>query len=255
MERAFYSVALLCLFYYGVILFYTKNKKATFSSFWLWMGVAQIALGLLAEKLPTWAIVIVQILSAVLLLAFLAVVMIIVSGMLVMPVKKLPVILVLGACIRGKQITGSLKRRLDKALLYLHDNPETLVIVSGGKGKGEEVTEAFAMQEYLLENGLPDERIVMEDRSRTTKENLLFSKELLKREEEKIGIVTNNFHLYRSLKLAKAVGYRKVYGISASCDPVLFFNYLVREFFAVLWMYVEFARESRVQSKKVEIDK
>ncbi len=251
MECAFYSIALLCLFYYVVILCYTKNKRATFAWFWLTSAVVQMLLGILAGMMPKWGIFLLQIVFALLLLMFLVVEIVILSGMLTMPAKKLPVIIVLGACIRGTHITGSLKRRLDKALLYLHDNPETVAIVSGGQGRGEEVTEAAAMREYLLENGLPDERIIMEDRSKTTKENLEFSKKLLKRGEDKIGIVTNNFHIYRAMRIAKAAGYKKVYGITAGCDPVLFLNYMVREFFAVVWLYIEFARKSR----KEQIDK
>lgn len=251
MERAFYSMALLCIFYYMVILCYTKNKRATFSLFWLIFGLLQILLGFLAGKMPEWGLQILQIVSGLLFIVFLAVESIILSGMLTMPSKRLPVIIVLGACIRGTKITGSLKRRLDKALLYLHDNPETIVIVSGGQGRGEDVTEAFAMRQYLLECGVPNARITMEDRSRTTEENLKFSKELLKRGENKIGIVTNNFHIYRAIKLAKAEGYKKVYGITAGCDPVLFFNYMIREFFAVLWLSIQLARKS----KKEQIDK
>lgn len=251
MRQAFFSAAILCILYYIVILCYTKNKKATFAWFWLMLGILQMLLGIVAPSMPKGAIVVLQLLFGVFLLLFFAVEIVILSGMLTMPLKELPVIIVLGACIRGVKITGSLKRRLDKAIVYLHDNPETMVIVSGGKGRGEDVTEALAMRRYLMECEVPEERIVMEDKSRTTEENLKFSKELLKRGEKKVGIVTNNFHIYRAVKLAKSIGYKKVYGITAGCDPILFLNYMVREFFAVLWLYIKLARKSR----KEQIDK
>lgn len=251
MKSAFYSMALLCILYYAVILWYTKNRRATFAWFWLTLGLLQILFGIIVGKMPGWAVIGIQIFLGILLIIFLAVEMIILSGMLAIPTRNLPVIIVLGACIRGTVITGSLKRRLDKAVLYLHDNPETRVIVSGGQGRGEEVTEASAMREYLISCDVPDERIVMEDRSKTTKENLEFSKKFLKRGEKKVGIVTNNFHIYRAVKLAKATGYKKVYGITAGCDPVLFFNYMVREFFAVILLYMKLAGKS----KKEQIDK
>lgn len=251
MERAFYSMAALCILYYLVILWYTKNRRATFSWFWLAFATLQIFLGGVIGKMPEWAITGIQVFLGIFLIIFLAVEIIILSGMLTMPEGDLPVIIVLGACVRGTSITGSLKRRLDKAVIYLRDNPGTMVIVSGGKGRGEDVTEASAMREYLIDREVPAERIVMEEKLKTTKENLEFSKELSKRGEKKVGIVTNNFHIYRAVKLAKTVGYKKVYGITAGCDPVLFFNYMVREFFAVLRVYVE----SVGKSKKEQIDK
>lgn len=251
MRQAFFSAAVLCILYYVGILCYTKNKKATFAWFWLMLGIVQFIFGIVIPHMPRGLIFALQILFGIFLIVFLAVEIVILSGMLTMPVKGLPVIIVLGACIRGERITGSLKRRLDKAILYLHDNPETIAIVSGGKGRGEDVTEAFAMRRYLLECEVPEERIVMEDKSRTTEENLKFSRELLKRGEKKVGIVTNNFHIYRAIKLAKANGYEKVYGITAGCDPVLFFNYMVREFFAVLGFYLKVVRKSH----KEQIDK
>lgn len=251
MERAFYSMAVLCILYYIVILWYTKSRRATFSWFWITLGLVQLLLGFLVGKMSECVVTTIQIFSGVLLIIFLAVEMVILSGMLTMSEGKLSVIIVLGACIRGTVITGSLKRRLDKAVSYLRDNPETRVIVSGGQGKGEDVTEASAMRGYLINCGIPSDRIVIEDQSRTTKENLEFSKKFLKRGEKKVGIVTNNFHIYRAVKLAKAAGYKKVYGITAGCDPILFINYMVREFFAVIWLYIK----SFGKSKKEQIDK
>lgn len=84
-------------------------------------------------------------------------------------------LIVLGAQVDGKRITNSLQRRLDRAVKYLEEHPDTMVIVSGGRGKGEEIAEAEAMEGYLLEKGIEGMRIRKEDRSRTTKENLIFS--------------------------------------------------------------------------------
>lgn len=251
MQTAFYSVGILCVLYYAAIIAYTKNWKATFSKFWLIFGGVQFVIGAGIDKLPQWTIAIIQITVGVLFLAFLAIEIIILSGMLVMPKKKLPVIIVLGACIRGEQITGALKKRLDKALEYLKENPETLVIVSGGKGRGEDTTEASAMRKYLLQCGVEEERIIMEETSHSTKENLENSSEYLKNNKEMVGIVTNNFHMYRAMKMAKYIGYKNARGITASSDMILFLNYMVREFFAVLYMYIRFGRKT----KKEQIDK
>lgn len=251
MSTAFYCIGILCIAYYALIVYHTKNPKATFSRFWIGFGVLQFPVGFGVSKLPDWGIIVIQITVSVVFLIFMAVEVIILSGMLALPKKKLPVIIVLGACIHGSRISGALKRRLDKALAYLNENPETIAIVSGGKGRGEDTTEAFAMRRYLLQCGVEDERIIMEEDSHSTWENLENSILYLKNNKEPVGIVTNHFHMYRAMKLAKYAGYEKARGITASSDMVLFFNYMVREFFAVLHMHITFGRKTR----KEQIDK
>ena len=106
-------------------------------------------------------------------------------------------LIVLGAQVSGRRITDSLKRRLDRAREYLVQNEETLVIVSGGRGKGEDLSEAEAMASYLMENGIAKERISQEDQSRTTKENLLFSAALIKGLCPIISICIERFSMRR----------------------------------------------------------
>lgn len=142
-------------------------------------------------------------------------------------------IIVLGAQVRGTKITNSLKRRLDAALEYLDRYPLAKVIVSGGQGKGEDISEARAMAQYLEENGVEKERIFLEDRSTSTRENLRFSAEFTDIRQKKNGIVTNDFHIYRASLIARQEGYEKICLIPASSNPVFQINYLVREFFAV----------------------
>ncbi len=108
-------------------------------------------------------------------------------------------IIVLGAQVRGRKITDSLKRRLDCASEYLKEHPDVHVIVSGGQGKDEEVTEAYAMARYLECEGLDRRRIVQEDVSVNTLENLKFSRNLIADVDTPVGIVSNNFHVYRGV--------------------------------------------------------
>lgn len=147
---------------------------------------------------------------------------------------KAAYVIVLGAQVRGTRITGSLMRRLDSACHYLKLHPETKVIVSGGQGKGEDISEAEAMAEELKRRGIARERIIEEDRSTSTEENLRFSADFIGDMTEPVMLVTNNFHICRALMLGKKVGYTCLYGIAATSNPVLFLNYMVREFFAVL---------------------
>lgn len=170
---------------------------------------------------------------------FLAVEFFIVRAMRPGRKKNCRYLIVLGAQVRGERITDSLKRRLDAALLYHQVCASVKIIVSGGQGKGEDVSEAYAMAQYLREHGVKDEQIMLEDQSRTTRENLRFSKAYLEELKTPVGIVTNNFHLFRALLIGRSEGYENLTGIAAGCNRILFLNYMVREFFAAVWLWIQ----------------
>ncbi len=161
----------------------------------------------------------------------------VVSVMTVKPQNNLDYVIVLGAQVRGTRITNSLRKRLEAAKEYLDENPDTIAVVSGGKGPGEDLSEAQCMYNYLIENGINPERIIMEDKSTSTEENIEFSMNIIESnfegESPSIGVVTNNFHIYRAVKICEKKGY-EVSGIPAESDRILFVNYMVREFFAIV---------------------
>ena len=107
-----------------------------------------------------------------------------------------------------------------------------MVVVSGGRGPGEDISEADAMEQYLIEQGVAENRIRKEDQSVSTRENLSFSRRFIDPKHETVGIVTNNFHSYRAKLLAEQEGYAHVFSVSASSNYVFQINYLVREFFS-----------------------
>lgn len=143
---------------------------------------------------------------------FLTILGLILSKMNVKNVNNLDYIIVLGAQVKDDKPSIVLKYRLDKAVSYLKENENTFVIASGGKGNNEKYTEASIMKKYLIENGINEERIITEDKSHTTKENLINSKKLTGNNKS-IGIVTNNFHMYRALLIGKK------YGVNANGLP------------------------------------
>jgi uncharacterized SAM-binding protein YcdF (DUF218 family) len=118
-------------------------------------------------------------------------------------------VIVLGAGLRGDKITYPLAYRLDRAVEYLNVNQKALAVVSGGKGSGETVTEAYAMKKYITERGIDPLRIITEEKSTSTSENLRFSKEIL---DKTLGsgytcaVITNRFHVLRASLMAKKVG-------------------------------------------------
>lgn len=97
------------------------------------------------------------------------------------------------------------------------------------QGANEPFSEAEGMAEYLLDEGIEKDRILLEDRSTNTVENIQNSRELLEKSYKNVGIVTNNFHMYRAVQLAKAHGLREVYGIAADSNAVYLPNNVLRE--------------------------
>lgn len=234
------AFSILCLVYYILLCIGLRKWDSTFSRFWLLCAAAGfICWYLCKDTAGTWFWIPAAVLAAVFLLTEAR----IIRGMF--PDQQCGgqkadcrYLIVLGAQVDGRRITDSLRRRLDRALEYLREYPETAVIVSGGMGKGEEIPEARVMGEYLAEHGIEEDRIFREDRSRTTKENLEFSRAYIEDQGARVGIVSNNFHLYRAVCYAKRQGYLRPCPVAADCHPLLFPNYLVREFFAVWKMWI-----------------
>lgn len=240
MESGFFALALLSILYYVCIAYYTKRFNSTFSRFWIVSGIFYVILGFWVKFSSDFVQQCILLCIGIVWLTFFVVELLVLCAMVSVPQEKADYIIILGAQIRGKTITGSLRRRLDKGIQYLQKNPDTKCIVSGGKGKYEEISEAEAMAEYMIEHEIAPVRIRKEAKSTTTCENLLFSRMFIKNiEKDKIGIVSNNFHIYRALHMAKHIGYKNVFALPASSDIVLFPNYMVREFFAFFIMFRE----------------
>lgn len=126
------------------------------------------------------------------------------------------VLIVLGCAVRKGRPTLTLRNRLDTALAYLEQSPHTTVIVSGGKGPDEAVSEAQAMADYLIAHGFPRERIILEDQSTSTYENFWFCKDILSARfpaDASVAFVTTDFHVYRSRRVAA------MHGITADGIP------------------------------------
>ncbi len=154
--------------------------------------------------------------------------------------EKANVIVVLGCQVKGERPSRMLRRRLDAAITAMNDNPDTLCIVSGGKGDDEKISEALAMKNYLLEKGMDSDRIIMEDKSTSTYENIQDSLKIL----DELGmshdmtIVTDGFHQYRASLIAKAQGVENVTAYSAYTEPRYLFTYWVREWLGLTHFFM-----------------
>lgn len=155
--------------------------------------------------------------------------------------EKPDYLLVLGAGLRGSKISTSLLYRLETAVEYNKLYPDVKIIVSGGQGPDEDISEAKAMKNYLVNQGIDENLIISEDKSTNTYENFLFTKRLLENETGKedftVTVISNNFHMYRAKFLGKHVGF-KCLGYPAPSHVASSFIFYTREFFGVIKAYI-----------------
>lgn len=257
----FCSSALFCLIYYVIIICYS-GIGTSFSAIWLViagvMGFAALFYRFYLShrhRIPLWVPVsLVTVLGA--FAAVFAVVEILIGvGMLRATRQSMDYVIVLGAQVRGTELSSSLERRLERVLSYADQSSNTVFVLSGGQGKGEEISEARAMYEYLHYNGVPDSQLLLEQASTNTVENIRNSARIIESQEAwkaiighqylsdaykeradqiQIGVLTSNFHVYRARAIARKQGLSNVHGIAAGSDPVLFLHLCVREGFAIL---------------------
>lgn len=225
------GLGIVCLLYYGWLFVISMD----FAVVWLGFGILAVLGGLFGKNvwhhLPGAARAVCVLLFAAGVLIFALVECQIFRYLWKEPDTELSVVVVLGAQVRGTRPSRALERRLEKAETFLKAHPDTLAVLSGGQGEGEDMTEAQCMADWLTEHGIASDRLILEERSTSTEENLKFSVAFLDTTKP-VGILTSNFHVYRALCLAKKQGYTQAYGIPARSDARYQIHYLVREFFA-----------------------
>lgn len=235
-------LTIISLGYYVCAATYA-GLNSTFLWFWLFLAIICIVVIVLLvlNKKNGWIHNIPKIIKFVASIVFIIGIVLFVTleGMIISKMnvrgdKNASYIIVLGAQVRGEKVTKSLAKRLDAAYDYLNDNKETIVICSGGKGAGEDISEALAMKRYLIDKGIDEDRIITEDKSKNTYENLKYSLDIIGDASSKVVVVTSNFHIYRALHLAKYVGFDKVSGLAGKSDNKLLPNYMIRESLALL---------------------
>ena len=175
---------------------------------------------------------------AVCLLLAVSAVRIAAAGYKKAPDPATPVI-VLGCKVKGTRPSRILQERLDAADAYLSTHSEAFCVLSGGQGADEEISEASCMYAYLREKGIEENRLILEDRSTSTAENMAFSRQIFEARGmgEKAVIITSEFHEYRARMLAEACGFT-TYAYGASTDLLYFPTYFLREVLGVSYYTV-----------------
>lgn len=255
------GLAVLCVAYFIVIVVYA-GIGTSFAFIWLFFAALLLFLvygrwyySRNTDRIPRWVpvSVVTTCVAGVVILAVLCVLVFL--GAASSDKQNLDYVIVLGARVKEHTVSNSLKMRLDKAMEYVEYNPDTVLVLSGGRGPGESVSEAEAMRQYLEYNGVRPEQLLIEDQSVSTVENIAYSKIIIQEHRNKdkkelvplsrrttsvpyaiapdkpleIGVLTSNFHIYRARLTAEKWGIDNVYGISADSDPVLFIHLCVRE--------------------------
>ncbi len=192
-----------------------------------------------AHPFPDWMLRAIRVIVLLWVVLFLFVEYFIVSSAVKKPEDGLDAIIVLGARVNEDGPSGSLRERIDAAADYLRRNPDAVAVASGGQGDDEPMSEAQCIYEQLVARGIAPERILLEDRSTSTKENLTWSLEALDGRAARIGLVTNDFHIFRAVCIGRACCGVELSPIPARSTWSGFVHYAMREFFALCLQYTK----------------
>ena len=155
------------------------------------------------------------------------------------PAAEADTVIVLGCKVDRNGPSRMLRERLDAAYDYLQENTDAIVIVTGGQGSDEPEPEGTAMQKYLVNKGIDAGRIYVEDKSESTRENLINAESIMQenRLSAPVLIVTNEFHVLRARMIANSLSI-EASTLPAPTDLFFFGAYYIRELYGVLYQIV-----------------
>lgn len=217
---------------YGIALLFITNFSAG-TAFVILLGAAIILLGAV-KKMRKWIRITLIVLISYALLATLFVT---VYGKTDNVTYDEDAIIVLGAAVHGEKVGSSLAARLDRAVEYHRQNPDALIVVSGGRGAQEDITEALAMERYLLERGVAPDVIIKEEKATGTDYNFMYSKQLL---DERLGddytvaFITTDYHIFRAEFTARKAGFEQITHAHSAIELWYYLPSTLREVVAII---------------------
>lgn len=217
----------------GIALFFVSNVNLG-SFLTVGFGAVILLIALIFKKLGKWlkALLITGISIAIVFSSFL-----IIYGKSDNVIFNEDAVIVLGAAVHGKTPSLTLKRRLDTAVKYHKQNPDAVIIVSGGQGVQEDITEAEAMRNYLIKNDVEADKIIKEEAATSTFENFAFSKKIL---DNKFGdeyttvFITNEYHILRAGLCASRAGILNTTHLHSNTSLSYLVSGVLRECLAVI---------------------
>lgn len=230
LKKLYLILGAACLVYYLVLGVWARFGL-NLSGLWLGLGAALIAAGWLVDRpLPRALRVGWRALLCAGLAGLVALEIPVISGMRATAPANLDALIVLGARVEPDgRPSPALTRRLNAVMAVLDDHPDAVIVASGGQGADEPMSEAQCIRDALVARGVDASRILMEGRSTTTAENLAFSAQLLGDRAASVGVVTNNFHVWRAVRTAQKAGLSNACGIAAQYTGPTLPHYMVRE--------------------------
>ncbi|MCR5770679.1 MAG: YdcF family protein [Butyrivibrio sp.] len=243
------------LFIWSVLYFFTclaYGGGLSLSWVWLWILIGAFSLirvvmlksridGKEKIRIPSVVRWIYRVAFLVVLLIFIIIESKVIGAMTAEPREDLEYVVLLGAGMHGTEPSNPYKARIKKAAEYLEENENTILIASGGQGSDEAISEAECAKRVLVEQyGIDEDRIILEDKSTDTEENLKNSLEIIEDPGSSVGVITNGFHECRAMSIAKSVGYENVYSVPAQTLFPVGIHYTVREFFGMVEFYLKY---------------
>ena len=223
------AAGIACVVYYFVIGLWSRFGL---NISWIWpaAGAVLIAAGLLTRAaLPHWLRWAWRALLGAVLALVIGLECLVISGMHATAPAGMDYLIVLGASVYQDGPSPALTRRLNAVMACLGDHPDAVIIASGGQGADEPMSEAACIREELIRRGVDADRIIVEDKSTSTMENIRFSMALMDDPDAPTGLITNNYHVYRATRIARKAGLKNVHGIAAMYTGHTKFHYMIRE--------------------------
>ena len=230
LKIVYIALGILSIAYYFVI-WRASRLGLSMSGMWIAIGLVLIAAGLLSgcRAIPRWVHIAWRCALCIGVYAVLALECLVISGLHATAPAGMEYLIVLGARVDPDRPSPALTRRLNCVMSIIDDHPDATIIASGGQGPDEPMSEAQCIRDELVKRGVDAGRIVMEDRSTSTVENLRNSLSLMRSPDAPTGIITNNYHVWRATHIAKKVGLTNAHGIAAIYTGFTKPHYMIRE--------------------------
>lgn len=151
------------------------------------------------------------------------------------------VVVVLGCKVVGEKPGVFLRQRINTAYNYLQDNPDAVAVLCGGQGSDENISEGQCMYNALVDMGVSQQRLYVENQSTSTQENFMFARQLLDKQgitAKEITVVTHDFHQFRASLYAKKYGF-VTHSMPAKTPRSGYITFVTREIFAVTAMILK----------------
>lgn len=240
LKIAYIALGIASIAYYFV-LWRASRLGLSMSGMWPAIGAVLIICGILCDNtsIPRWVHIAWRCCLCAGLAGIIALECLVISGLHATAPAGMDYLIVLGARVDPDGPSPALTRRLNAVMACIDDHPDAVIIATGGQGSDEPMSEAQCIRDELVKRGVDADRIVMEDKSTATIENIQNAMALMDDPAAQTGIITNNYHVYRATRIARKAGLTNAHGIAAMYTGHTKFHYMIREAICIV---VDFLR-------------